>query len=490
MPGLDEHLVGFVRPVAPDADLVPSHRRLAEEIAAVWARSSGGRLPAVLLCGTEAASKPAIAAAACARLGLGLYRMPAAVLPAGPHEADALLRLWAREAVLSGSALLLGVGDDGDAALTRRFVEEVEGPLLVAASERTPTLRPPVAFDVARPTRAEQRALWAESLGPQAAGLNGHVDRLTAQFDLSAPAIRAAGLHALGSHAEGEAPEAVLWAASRAQARQALGGLARRIEPAATWDDLVLPEPQRRVLREIELHVRHRLRVHETWGFARRSGRGLGITALFAGPSGTGKTLAAEVLAHALRLDLYHIDLSGVVSKYIGETEKNLRRVFDAAEAGGAVLLFDEADALFGKRSEVKDSHDRYANLEVSYLLQRMEAYRGLAILTTNLKGALDEAFQRRLRFTVAFPFPDAAQRAAIWRRVFPPETPTDGLDTDRLAQLNAPGGTIRTVALHAAFLAAEADAPVRMAHVRAAAQSVYAQQEKPLTDRELRGWT
>ena len=176
---------------------------------------------------------------------------------------------------------------------------------------------------------------------------------------------------------------------------------------AAVWDDLVLPEAQKRLLREIAAHVRQRLKVYETWGFGHRSSRGLGISALFAGPSGTGKTMAAEVLANELRLDLYRIDLSQVVSKYIGETEKNLRRVFDAAEDGGAILLFDEADALFGKRSEVKDSHDRYANIEVSYLLQRMEAYRGLAILTTNMKDALDTAFLRRIRFVVQFPFPE-----------------------------------------------------------------------------------
>ena len=174
------------------------------------------------------------------------------------------------------------------------------------------------------------------------------------------------------------------------------------------------------ILRQLAAQARYRMKVYEIWGFAERGRRGLGVNALFAGSSGTGKTLAAEVLARALGLDLYRIDLSAVVSKYIGETEKNLKQVFDAAEEGGVLLLFDEADALFGKRGEVKDSVDRYANIEVGYLLQRMEGYQGLAILTTNLKSALDKAFQRRLRFTVDFPFPDAAQREAIWQRVFP----------------------------------------------------------------------
>ena len=229
--------------------------------------------------------------------------------------------------------------------------------------------------------------------------------------------------------------------------------------------------------------------VYQKWGFAAKSSRGLGIAALFAGASGTGKTLAAEVLANELQLDLCRIDLSQVVSKYIGETEKNLRRVFDAADEGGAVLLFDEADALFGKRSEVKDSHDRYANIEISYLLQRMEAYRGLAILTTNMKNAVDAAFLRRIRFIVQFPFPDAAQRAEIWRRILPAATPTAALDVERLAQLNVAGGSIRNIALNAAFLAADGGEPVRMAHILRSARSEYTKLEKTPTDVETRGW-
>ena len=489
---LDENLLGFVFPEEL-RELVPSHEAVAEAVADAWALNREDVLPAIQLNGAEPSGKRDVAAAACARVGLGLLRMPAGVIPSGAAEFDALVRLWTRESVLSGAALLLDADeieatDAARLALVRRFVDEAGGPLLLASRERVRIARrPTVAFDVGRPTRPEQRDLWATALGERAATLNGHVDRVTDQFDLSGPAIRAASLRAL----DATRPTAdALWDACRVQARQELGGLARSVEPRATWDDLVLPEPQRRTLRAIEAHVRHRLRVHEAWGFGARSGKGLGITALFSGHSGTGKTLAAEVLAHALGLDLYHIDLSAVVSKYIGETETNLRRVFDAAEAGGAVLLFDEADALFGKRSEVKDSHDRYANLEVSYLLQRMEAYRGLAVLTTNLKNAIDDAFERRLRFRVAFPFPDAPQRASIWRRVFPAQTPTDGLDPDALAGLNATGGTIRNVALHAAFLAAEADTPVEMAHVRQAARDVYAQLEKPLTDRELAGWS
>jgi SpoVK/Ycf46/Vps4 family AAA+-type ATPase len=199
--------------------------------------------------------------------------------------------------------------------------------------------------------------------------------------------------------------------------------------------------------------------------------------------------MAAEVMANELHLDLYRIALSSVVSKYIGETEKNLRRVFDAAEDSGAVLLFDEADALFGKRSEVRDSHDRYANIEVSYLLQRMEAYRGLAILTTNMKAALDTAFQRRLRFVVQFPFPDQEHREAIWRNIFPAATPVRNLDYGRLARLHVAGGNIRNIALNAAFLAAEAGESVGMSHLLQAAHSEAGKRERPLSDAETRGW-
>ena len=288
---------------------------------------------------------------------------------------------------------------------------------------------------------------------------------------------------------EGPAAPDALWNACRSLARPKLEDLAQRIVPAAGWDDLILPASQKRMLRQLADQVSHRLKVYETWGFSDKGRRGLGVTALFAGGSGTGKTMAAEVLAGTLKLDLYRIDLSAVVSKYIGETEKNLKQVFDAAEEGGVILLFDEADALFGKRGEVKDSHDRYANIEVGYLLQRMEAYQGLAILTTNLKSTMDKAFQRRLRFIVHFPFPDATQREAIWRRAFPAKTPTAGLNPTLLSQLNVTGGNIRNIALNAAFLAAAANTPVGMDHLLEAAHLEAQKIERPLADAEVRGW-
>ena len=225
--------------------------------------------------------------------------------------------------------------------------------------------------------------------------------------------------------------------------------------PSFVWPDLVVTPPQMETLRQIASHVRHRATVYERWGFAAQSARGLGLAVLFAGDSGTGKTMAAEVLARELGLELFRIDLASVVSKYIGETEKNLARIFDAAEDGGAILLFDEADALFGKRSEVKDSHDRYANIEINYLLQRMEAYRGLAILTTNLKSSLDKAFMRRIRFVVQFPFPDESMREQLWRLQLPAKAPQAPIDYAALARAPLSGGHIRAAALQAAFAAA-----------------------------------
>ena len=477
---LDERLAGLIEPVPPAAELVASLNATAEQIAA--SLKSGRPFPAVQLCGDDATAKRAIAAAGCSRLGLNLCAMPAHAVPADPRELDRLACLWEREAALSSSALLLDCefSEAGEAAA--QFIERVGGILFMAARDRRRMRnRVSLSFDVSKPTPDEQRALWQTILGDAASGLNGELDQVLAQFDLSAASIRAAS-------AQTASPKS-LWAACRAQSRPRLDDLAQRIDPRAGWDDLVLPEPQLRTLREIAAQVRQRSRVYATWGFAEKCARGLGLSVLFAGASGTGKTMAAEVLAKELCLDLYRIDLSQVVSKYIGETEKNLRRVFDAAEDGGALLLFDEADALFGKRSEVRDSHDRYANIEVSYLLQRMEAYRGLAILTSNMKDALDPAFLRRIRFVVQFPFPNAAERVEIWRRTFPANAPVEGLDLNRLGRLNIPGGNIRNIALNAAFLAADAGEPVRMSHLLSAARTEYAKIDKPLTEAEIGGW-
>jgi SpoVK/Ycf46/Vps4 family AAA+-type ATPase len=543
VPSLDERLRGLTEPLRANDALPRSQRAVAELVAASWSRASRqSPWPVVQFSGTDLAGKRAVAAAACALLGLHLRVISAQAAPRGVADVDLFIRIWEREAALQPSGLLLEYDDGdttdahGDASL-KRLMETLRSPLLISTREQhKPVGRRILSFEVPGETSSEQLQVWREALGEAAVALDGRVESLVSQFSLSAGNIYAAVAQALqpsdldvrarhgvplhgrdaratprdmavpavpehgrdpdqsGQAARATADSenqlaAALWDACRIQARPRLEGLAQRIEPSAAWDDLVLPEAQKEILRQIALHVRQRSKVYQTWGFASKGSRGLGISALFAGPSGTGKTMAGEVLANELRLDLYRIDLSQVVSKYIGETEKNLRRVFDAAEGGAAILLFDEADALFGKRTEVKDSHDRYANIEVGYLLQRMEAYRGLAILTTNRKEALDFAFLRRIRFVIEFPFPEAAQRMEIWRRIFPRQTPTKGLRVDRLARLNAAGGSIYNIAMGAAFLAADAGEPVGMAHLLSAARREFTKLERPLTDAETAGW-
>jgi ATP-dependent 26S proteasome regulatory subunit len=504
IPQLDDRLAGLIEPIAPvvSSDLARSHAELAQRIAAIWTAFRGrGKVPVVQLCGSSPGDTRAVAAAAVAAVGLRTLAIALDLIPAAA-ELNAFLRLWEREAALGGAVLLVEcdgsdptpAGEDARSCTSgvARLIESVGGLVIVSTREPRPiAFRPSINLDVYRPTTTEQRAAWREALGPAADAIPAAIDAVACQFSISFPSIRSAAAEALANAeaSPGVDVAAAIWNSCRARCRTRLDGLAQRIEPAASWGDIVLPEPQIQALRQIAVQVRHRTTVYETWGFAEKCSRGLGISALFVGTSGTGKTMAAEVLANDLRLDLYRMDLSQVVSKYIGETEKNLRRVFDAAEESGAILLFDEADALFGKRSEVKDSHDRYANIEVSYLLQRMEAYRGLAILTTNMKQALDPAFLRRIRFIVQFPFPDAARRAEIWRRILPTQTPTDRLDVARLGRLNIAGGNIRNIAMHAAFHAADAGEPVRMVHIRQAAKKEYAKLERTLTEAEIGGW-
>jgi SpoVK/Ycf46/Vps4 family AAA+-type ATPase len=267
-----------------------------------------------------------------------------------------------------------------------------------------------------------------------------------------------------------------LFAASRKHSNQRLSTLATKIRPRYRWQDIVLPPDTLLQLKEMVNTVRQRPIVYGQWGFERKLALGKGLNALFAGESGTGKTMAADIMAGLLGLDLYKVDLSTLVSKYIGETEKNLNRIFTEAATSNAILFFDEADAIFGKRSEVKDSHDRYANIEISYLLQRMESYDGVVILATNMRANLDEAFTRRLHFIIEFPFPEAADREVIWRVNFPKETPIAGdVDYGLLGRrFRLAGGNIRNIIMAAAFLAAEDGRGVNMSHLLHAARREY----------------
>jgi AAA+ superfamily predicted ATPase len=508
---LDERLAVLVDPLAPVAldALVASQAVIAEQVAQAWSgRAPGADLTVVQLCGSDSDCRP-VTAAAAGLLGLRAGSLPAERLPSSAADLDSVLRLWEREAVLSSLGVLMVDCEDPlptetDSPHTRgsavsMLLERATGALILREAEpRRISHRPSIVLDVGHPTREEQIAVWQEALSDRALDREA-LAAAAGQFSLSLPAIRAIAAEARAAMASPPAgltasPPAgdlgsVLWDLCRRRLRSALDGLAQRIDSNLRWDDLVLPAEQKRTLETIAAQLRQRSTVYDRWGFAEKSRRGLGISALFYGPSGTGKTMAAEVLASELRLDLYHIDLSRIVSKYIGQTERHLRRVFDAAEENGAILLFDEADSLFGTRSQVRDSHDRYANIEVSYLLQRMEAYRGLAVLTTNMRTALDAAFLRRIRFAVHFPFPDARLRATIWRQVFPAAAATLGLDPDRLARLNIAGGNIRNIALNAAFLAADAGEPVQMHHLHDAARAEYGKLERRLTQAEREAW-
>ncbi|MEM7155275.1 MAG: ATP-binding protein [Myxococcota bacterium] len=513
--GIDLHLD---RPLSMvDVDL---EEQGSEQLHAIAARLKAGlervsanadAVPAVQLFGPEAGLRKVVAYDVSQSLGLNLVEVALADL--GPADAalDALLDRWERNALVARSALLVTLDDDGKADGTRdprlrRLMGRLRQVPVFVSGRVVPPLaleRPLLSAEVPAPSPMRRLQLWERALGPLAETLGDSLDSLASQFLMDAREIDAAVGTALGQlHAEepertleGPALADALWSASRGHGRPRLDSLAQRLRVAersdddSGWEGLVLPPQQLAQLQQIEAHVRYSFQVWDRWGFDRGGARGVGVSALFYGESGTGKTHAAERLAARLRLDLYRVDLASIVSKYIGETEKNLRQIFDAADEGGVLLLFDEADAVFGRRSDVKDSHDRYANMEVSYLLQRIETARGISILTTNLRDAIDTAFQRRLRFVVEFPFPAQPQRAEIWRQIFPAATPTEGLQFDKLSRLNVTGGNIRNIALNGMFLAAEAGEPVQMRHLLAATRSEYEKLDKPLSQSDVGDW-
>jgi SpoVK/Ycf46/Vps4 family AAA+-type ATPase len=349
------------------------------------------------------------------------------------------------------------------------------------------------AVELAMPDVSLRQAAWEHALQCFPSGSErSWAGELASQFRLTPGQIHDAAAWIVQRRAmasdEAEVTRAELYAACRHQSHHKLAELAVKIEPHYHWDDLVLPPDKLEQLRDLCSQVVHRHRVFGDWGFARKLAHGRGTSALFAGPSGTGKTMAAEVIAHELQLDLYKIDLSGVVNKYIGETEKNLAKIFHEAETSNAILFFDEADALFGKRTKVSDAQDRYANIETSYLLQRVEAYEGIVILATNLQENMDEAFTRRIKFIVDFPFPDVASRKLIWQTHFPRETPVSAeLDYDWLAQqLQITGGNIKNIVLNAAFFAAADGGVIGMEHMLRGARREFEKIGKLWNDKDF----
>jgi len=462
---LDARLAVLARCVPVPAWLPEPLVEVAHAVVTAWTQDRP-----VLLHGPQPDNVRAVAAMAAGIAGMSLLQLGAGDFPSDPAQRDRLLRLMERETVLAGQAWAVDTENSPeDVAARVRALAGLDAPVvLLASAAELPSWGELMPVPVNRLEIGGRRHLLAQALrlsGGRAADVPAaERDVAAGVFDLSVPGAASAAAEVRAG--------AELWSACRRQVRQAFGGLATVRTPHADWDALVLPPAQLEQLRALVTAARHRSVVLDDWGFADRSSRGLGTTALFAGPSGTGKTLAAEVIAHELSVDLVQVDLSTVVSKYIGETEKQLRRLFDAAEDGGVVLLFDEADTLFGKRTEVRDSHDRYANLEVGYLLQRMESFRGLAILTTNARTVLDQAFVRRIQSIVTFPYPDRAAREAIWRRAFPPGVPVKDVDPAALTDIDLSGGAIAAAALIAAYLGAEDDEGLVAAeHITAAIQ-------------------
>jgi len=460
----------------------------------------------VHLTGPDSAAQQVLAAGWCRERGLHLLLVDLAQLLADGAGLSKWLVLIQREARLQSAALYwnglntIAVESRGafDAFLRNLEDSSIDGlnffagEALVDDTHRFSRLVD-CHVTLARPDFIRRADLWRRALG-ESAGVEVRegINTLSAKFKFTESQIcdataLARKLAVWRATIDTEPSLENLYEACRQQSNQRLATLARKITPTYRWDDIVLPADRIAQLREICNHIKYRDRVYGDWGFGRKLALGKGLAVLFAGPSGTGKTMAADILANELGLDLYKINLASVISKYIGETEKNLAKIFDEAETSNAILFFDEADALFGKRSEVKDSHDRYANIEVGYLLQRMEEYEGMAILATNLRKNMDDAFVRRLHFTLEMPVPDAAHRYQIWQGVWPRDLPRDrDVDLQLLAErFELTGGNIRNVALASAFLAAEEGDVVRMSHVIHATQREYQKTGKLLRERD-----
>jgi ATPase family associated with various cellular activities (AAA) len=469
-------------------------------------QSTAARPVIVHLRGPYGVGRHRMAAAVCHDVGLRLLSADAAQLPHDTESGPTVVELVQREARLQGAAVLWKnfdtlLAEDRKPRLAS-FVDALKARPTVtflageARWEPNEALRATclVNLELGRPSWTERRAFWSAALDGHDVDADVDLGALTTTFrftggqihDAAAMAVTLARLRGSERARLGAAD---LYEACRFQSNQRLSALARKIVPRYQWNDIILPGDRVERLREICNHMKYRERVHGEWGFDRKLSLGKGLSVLFSGPSGTGKTMAAEIIASTLGLELYKIDLSVVVSKYIGDTEKNLSRIFTEAETSNAILFFDEADALFGKRSGVKDSHDRYANIEIGYLLQRMEEYDGVVILATNLRKNMDEAFVRRLQFTVEFPFPDEKDRRRIWKGVWPDDTPRDpALDIDFMARrFEIAGGSIRNIALAAAFLAADDGNVVTMSHLMHATKREFQKMGKVVTEGQFR---
>jgi AAA+ superfamily predicted ATPase len=438
----------------------------------------------VIVHGASGSGRGSIICAVANDAGMKVTDIDATRLAKDHVQLTKQLKLIARECKLLQRAPLIcnidALVDDKDQTrvdlVGSELVSEIDGPVFVTCGVHRPAMRwdrPCVVIDVKPPTSQQRAKLWRDSLG---SGTEEDAQFLATQFPL-APALIVRAAEATKTRANGRKLEPEdIFAGVRAVLDDKLGDYAKRVEVTQTWDDLVLPQDQMDAIKYLVARIRQRRTVYEQWGFAAKVGKGLGTSALFSGPPGTGKTMVAALIAKELGLELYQVDMAKVTSKWIGETERNLAALFDAAEAGHAVLLFDEADSIFGKRTDVKSSDDRYANLETNYLLQRLESFTGICLLTTNHENAIDQAFQRRLSLQLRFELPEAEEREQLWRAMLPAAAPVEaGLDMAALARrFSMSGGYIRNAALRAAFMAADEGSVITSRHLECAAKLEY----------------
>ncbi len=456
---------------------------------------SNGKQLIIFLHGPYGVGKRTIALGICGQLNSLLLYLDIEMLFSSKTETEKMIRLAFRESALQQASVYLDnfdvlLRDESEARILLKVLIKIIGEyngLIFLSGEKKCSSRVLFEhsdfhiFEIPVPDVSLRKIAWERELKKTGATVSTEsIIELSNRFRFTPGQISDAVAFAenLARMKDGEQQITVsdLFNASRHHSNQKLGELAIKTEARYIWNDLVLPDEKVKQLKEISGQVRHYYRVFDEWGFDRKLSYGKGLSVLFTGPPGTGKTMAAQVITNELQLDLYKIDLSGVVSKYIGETEKNLEKIFDEAETSNAILFFDEADALFGKRTEVSDAHDRYANIETSYLLQKMEEYEGIVILATNLRENIDDAFTRRIRFIVEFPFPDEKSRFRIWKNHFPEQAPLqEGIDYEFLAkQFQIAGGNIRNIIINSAFLAAEDGGIINMEHILAGTKREY----------------
>ena len=505
---LDERLLSFMTPL-PEAPSLPTSQTAVAEAMARWlALESPTGI--VQLVGGDRVSKRGVMAASAALTGRRAYAITVDTLPSGADEFEAFARLWQRESRLLPLIM---------------YLEEIEATTTVLADDRTVTrlnprlrrnlrriteaivldARTPIAeledasiLEILPPTELERRELWSREF--ETRGINApvaSVDRLASEFTLAPSRIRERAEQALygvvDSGQSGQECVERAWQVCISRGLADLEGLAERIKPRARLEDVKLPAHGQAELERLVQHALHRFKVSLDFGFGGRTNRGLGLAALFHGESGTGKTMAAEAVAAALGLPLLRADMASLLSKYYGETEKNIRRLFDIAAAGGAVCLFDECDSIGSRRVDASDSRDQFLNVQINYLLTRMDSFTGVAILATNMKQALDPAFLRRTRYVIEFPFPGTSERKAIWQSVFPSATPLGRLDFDRLSLFALSGANIHNVALAAAHTAAANRTPrrcaVEMPHILESIRAELIKIGRPGTSSEFQ-WT